>query len=127
MALVYEQIVTFNNACQERNFAILHGKASPRFRNEYPMARIRGMFAGCGPQAFDLRTFVGGRVHLNQLYQSPDGVELKMKGSIEEGGLRLSFELQFEQIDKRWKMSVMAFDLQSRDGAQVYRPASRRE
>jgi hypothetical protein len=127
VALIYEQIVTFNNACQERNFAILHGKASPRFQRDYPMARIRGMFAGCGPEAFDLRAFVGGRVHLDRLYQSPDGIELKMKGDIAEGGLRLSFELQFEEIANRWKMSVMTFDLRKRDGAEGYRPASRRD
>lgn len=109
--LVRDQLTTLNDACQSKNFSVLRAKASPNFQRKYSEQTLNRMFPHCGPRAIDLRRFLSREITLSKFDVDNAKGFLGAKGHIEESGLRLGFELHFEDVTGEWKLSVIDLEL----------------
>lgn len=109
--LVFDHLATLNDACQSKNFSVLRAKASPSFQRKYSEAALNEMFPHCGPRALNLRRFLLQELTLTKFDINSEQGALGAKGYIDDNGLRLGFELQFEDVSGEWRMSVIQLEL----------------
>lgn len=113
--LVFDHLTAVNDACQSKNFSVLRAKASPNFREKYSEADLDAMFPHCGPRALDLRRFLLQDISLGTIAVDEKKLFLGLKGHIDDNGLRLGFEFQFESVEGEWKLSVLSLALSRLD------------
>ena len=110
VSLIYQTIITINNASQSRDYSVLRALSAPEFQNKYSLQDLRNTLDGLQANKVNLRemTLFDPVIEKKQILQSEK--IFRLKGYMPTAPIRMRFEFQYQYVELKWRLFAMSLD-----------------
>lgn len=107
VSLIYETIITLNNAARADNYSVLRDLASPAFQKKYRTEDLKQTFGALKERGVDLRPVIlmQPTIEKSQFLKAKD--LFRLKGYMATRPARLNFEIQYQYVGGAWRLYAL--------------------
>ena len=110
VSLIYQTIITINNASQSRNYSVLRALSAPEFQTKYSLKELHDTLDGLQANKIDLKemTLFDPVIEKKQILRSEK--IFRLKGYMPTAPIRMRFEFQYQYVKRKWRLFAMSLD-----------------
>lgn len=110
VSLIYQTIITINNASLSGNYAVLRSLSAPEFQEKYSLQDLHDTLNGLKVNKIDLKemTLFDPVIEKKQILRSEK--IFRLKGYMPTAPIRLLFEFQYQYVENKWRLFALSLD-----------------
>lgn len=112
-ALIYETIISVNNASQTQNYSVLRALAAPAFKKKYSDEKLEKTFGHLAKKGINLRPLILLTPTIQKSQYAPRNNLFRLKGFIPTAKIKLDFEMIYQFHQGAWRIYAIQLDFKN--------------
>lgn len=109
-SLIYETVITVNNATATGNYSVLHAKGSQDFQSRYQIEDLKKILSGLKKKNVDLKPVVLLKPEIVKSEYRPSKKIFRLKGHMPTRPVQMNFDFYYKHSGGEWRIYALNLD-----------------